>query len=123
MFNLKSIKKILQEQKIVNQIYKTKEEKLKEDFEKWQPYKITMQEVENIINKFLKKEPPIIQPLLINTIIFGEKDYLQLILTDSDDSLKAIERIKNYFPRVLINSTQSLESNENFLFVDLVRIP
>jgi len=119
IFNLKSVKKILQDHNVVNQIYKTKEAKLKEDFERLKPYKITMQEVENIINKFSKNNPPIIQPLLLNTIIFSENDYLQLILVKSDVTLKAIEKIKNLFPRVVINSTRSLESNENLLLIEI----
>lgn len=119
IFNLKSIKKILQDRNVVDQIYKTKEANLKKDFEKWKPYKITIQEIDNIINKFLKKDPPIIQPILINTIIFGEKDYLQLILTDSEEILKQMDKIKKYFPRVLINSTKDLESNENLLYVEI----
>ncbi|KKM94551.1 hypothetical protein LCGC14_1197210 [marine sediment metagenome] len=119
IFNLKSIKKILQDPNVVDQIYKTKESKLKKDFEKWKPYKITIQEIDNIIDKFLKKDQPLIQPLLINTIFFGKNDYLQLILTDSEEVLKQMEKIKKYFPRVLINSTKGLESNENFLYVEI----
>ncbi|KKM63934.1 hypothetical protein LCGC14_1506450, partial [marine sediment metagenome] len=119
IFDLKSIKKILRDRNVVDQIYKTKEAKLKEEFEKWKPYKITIQEIESIIDKFLKKDPPIIQPILINTIIFDENDYLQLILTESEEVLKQMEKIKKYFPRVLINSTKGLESNDNFLYVEI----
>ena len=119
IFNITSIKKILTDKKIVDQLYKTKEAKIKKYYEKWKLYKINFQEIENIIDKFLNCNPSIIQPLLINTILFQEKDYLQLILIDSENAKKQIEKLKKYFPRVLINSTKALESNGNYIYVEI----
>jgi len=119
IFSLNSIKRMIVDQKVVTKIYKTKQVKLKEHYEKWKLYKITFQEVEKIIDKFLNSDPPIIKPLLINTIIFEEKDYLQLILIDSENTKMEMEKIKKYFPRVLINSARGLKSNENVIFVEI----
>ncbi len=119
VFNINSIRKMVLDKKVVNKIYKTKEAKLKEHYETWKLYKITFREIENTIDKFLSNDPPIIKPLLINTAIFQEKDYLQLILIDSKETRIIIDKIKKYFPRVLINSTRGLESNENLLYVEI----
>ena len=119
IFNLNSIKKILLNQEVVNQIHKKKEAKLKKNYEKWKLYKITFKEIENIVDKFLKNNPPIIQPLLINTLIFKEKDYLQLILVDLKDTRIMLERLKKNFPRVLIYFTKGLESKKDLIYVEI----
>jgi len=119
IFSINSIIKIVIDQQVVTKIYKTKEAKLKKHYERWKLYKITFQEIDTVIDKFLNIDPPIIKPLLINTILFQEKDYLQLILNYSEDTLKVMEQIKKYFPRVLINSTRRLKSNKNLIFVEI----
>ena len=119
IFNLGSIKKMLIDQKLSNKIYKTKEAKLKAYYEKWKLYKITFQEIENTIDKLLELNPPIIKPLLINTIIFDEKDYLQLVLIDSEKTKKIMKKVKNYFPRVHITTTECLNSSENVIYAEV----
>ncbi|MFX1590932.1 MAG: hypothetical protein ACFFC1_22585, partial [Promethearchaeota archaeon] len=120
IFSLKSLRKILTDDKAINQIYKKKEEKLKTYYGKWKLYKITSQEIEDTVKKLLGKCPPIIKPLLINTIIFpDEKDYLQLILIDSSDIRKLLNKLKYSFPRVLINNVQNMETNEKLIYVEI----
>ncbi|MFX1569779.1 MAG: hypothetical protein ACFFCV_15585, partial [Promethearchaeota archaeon] len=119
IFNLNSIKKMVIDQTIVDKIYKSKEVKLKKHYEKWKPYKITYQKIESIIDKFLSNDPPIIKPLLINTLIFQEKDYLQLVLVESEETHRTIDMIKKFFPRILINTTTGLESKNNLLYVEI----
>ncbi len=119
IFNINSIKKMVIDQKVVSKIYKTKEAKLKAHYERWKLYKITFQEIESTIDKFLHNKPPIIKPLLINTIIFQEKDYLQLILIDSEETRIMTDKIKKYFPRMLINYTKGLRSNEDLMYIEI----
>jgi hypothetical protein len=121
LFNLKSIRKLLNDPKLVKSIFKTKEHKLKQHYEYYKLYKITSKEIERVLDKFLANDPPIIQPLLINTIMEFEyrKDYLQLLLTESEKVQTFIEKIKNYFPRILTNSVKDLVSNENMLYVEI----
>lgn len=119
IFNLDSIKKMLSDQKLSNTIYKTKEAKLKSYYEKWKLYKITFQEIENTIDKLLELDPPVIKPLLINTIMFNEKDYLQLVLVDSEKTRKIINKIKRYFPRVHITTTKCLRSREELIYAEV----
>ncbi|MFX1574630.1 MAG: hypothetical protein ACFFB0_17975 [Promethearchaeota archaeon] len=122
IFSLNSIKKIILEQDIVDTIYKKKELKLKAYYEKFKLYKITRQEIDKILERFLNNNPPIIQPLLINTIssdIEYIKDFFQLILNDSQDTRKIIRKIKILFPRTLINYTKNIISNKNVYCLEI----
>lgn len=121
LFDLNSIKQILTEPQVMQTIYKTKEEKLKQYFEKYKLYKLTSKEIDKILVKFLHNDPPIIRPLLNNTIPTDlyVNDHLQLILTKSSESQKFVEKIKIYFPRVLIYDTKELISNENLFYIDI----
>lgn len=121
LFNLNSIKRILMKPQVIKTIYRTKEEKLKQYFEKYKPYKLTSREIESILDKFLHNNPPIIQPLLINTITTDlyVNDYLQLILTKSSESNKFVEKVKVYFPRALINDTKELISNKSLIYIEI----
>jgi len=121
IFNINSIKRILMEPQLIGIIYRTKEEKLKKFFEKYKPYKLTSKEIENVLERFLHNDPPIIQPLLINTILTDlyVNDYLQLILTKSSKSQRFVDKIKVYFPRVLINDTKELISNQDLIYIEI----
>jgi len=46
-------------------------------------------------------------------------DYLQLILIKSSESQKFVEKIKVYFPRVLINDTKDLISNKSLIYIEI----
>ncbi|GAG96654.1 unnamed protein product, partial [marine sediment metagenome] len=121
IFNLNSIKRILEEPQVIKTIFSAKEEKLKKDYERYKPYKITSKEIERVLDNFLHNNPPILQPLLINTIITDlyVNDFLQLILTKSSESEKFVEKVKVYFPRVLINDTKELISNQNLIYIEI----
>jgi len=121
IFNLQSIRKLFNDSKLVNSIYKTKEQKLKQHYEYYKLYKITSKEIDKALDKFLNNNPPVIQPILINTILESEyrKDYLQLLLIDSLEVQTFFDKIKKYFPRTLINSTKDLVSNKNVLYVEI----
>ena len=121
LFNLNSIKKLLLDQTLVDTIYKKKEEKLKNSFEKFKLYRVTSQEIDRIIEQFLKNIPPIIKPVLINTIIEGKyvKDYLQLVIVDSKETRLIIENLKIFFLRVLVYKTYDIRRNENLLYIEI----
>ena len=70
LFDLNAITQILQDKDLVSTIYKKKEDKLRSSYEKNRLYKITSQTIDDILEKFLAHKPPIIEPNLINTVIF-----------------------------------------------------
>lgn len=121
LFNLDVIIEIVSNQNLINSIYKVKEKKLKILYEKIKLYKIKTQDIDKIFDELLNNEPPIISPLLINTIITKEyvKDYLQLILTNSEETRKMLNIIKKFFPRILINKTRDLISNKNCYYIEI----
>lgn len=121
IFNLNSMKTLLLDKELVKVLYKTKEERLKNYYEKIKPYKITGQKIDTIMDKFLNSTPPIIKPNLLNTIIpsMFVKEFLPIILIDSQDTRKNLEKIQNIFPITLINSTKDLESGDKLLYIEI----
>lgn len=121
VFNLNEIRRILKEQNLVQTIYEKKEEKLKKFYEKYKFYKITGQRIDNVMDRFLSRKPQIVQPLMINTIKVSNlvKDHIQLILIKSKEILNKLEKLKKFFPRILINDTINIFSNEPCYFIEI----
>ncbi len=121
VFNLKDIKKIITDKNLVGKIYSKKEEKLEKYYEKIKLYQITSQEINNILDKLLNNEPPVIKPLLINTVMVKEyvNDFLQLFLANSQKTQRDITQIKKIFPRILVNYTKDLISNNSLIYVEI----
>ncbi len=121
IFNLQIIKKILVTQNLVDTIYKTKEEKLNQSYEKWKLYKLTNLKIDRILNDFLNHEPPLIKPFLLNTVTIGKymKDSLHLIVADSGETKKFINKLKKYFPLTGVCHFKDEILNERFIWVDL----
>lgn len=121
LFDLNAIIQILEDENLINTIYKTKDEKLKNSYEKYKLYRITNQEIENTLDKYLNTNPPLIQPILINTILFDkfEKQFIQLILRKSPQTQKILRKIKNFFPSFLIINTEELFLKKNLIIAEI----
>jgi len=121
IFNLDSIKSIVLNKDLVNEIYQKKEEKLQKSHEKYKLYDITSQRIDDLLNAFLDSVPPLISPLLISTIITKHmvKDYLELIVVNSEETRQKVEIIKSYFPRILLNVTEDLFVNREHLYIEI----
>ncbi|NVM38393.1 MAG: hypothetical protein HWN81_22550 [Candidatus Lokiarchaeota archaeon] len=123
LFDLKSIKSIVKDELLIQKIYQSKEEKLRKSYETYKIYKITNKVIENRLEDFLNNEPPVIQPNLLNTIIIAS--YLTkfcpiLILKDTVQTREGIEKIKPYFPRVIIVEMSDYESHNKYIFLRLL---
>jgi len=121
IFDFDSIKSILLDRNLVNVIYQKKDEKLQKSYEKYKLYEITSQKIDKILNSFLESTPPLISPLLINSITTKQivKDFLEIILVDSEETRQKVERIKRYFPRIMINATKHLPLDKNCLYIEI----
>jgi len=121
LFNIDGMKKLVSNKDLINTIYKTKKAKLEKTYEKFKLYKITNNEIERILTKFLNNDPPLIQPNLINTIItkMFVNDFLQLIIKDSQENRAKINELKRYFPRTITNISKDLITNETILYVEI----
>ena len=121
LFSLKGMQKLVTKKDLINTIYKTKKAKLEKSYEKFKLYKITNNKIENILTKFLKNDPPLIQPILINTVItkMFTNDFLQLLIKDTLENRNIINRLKRYFPRTVTNTSKDLITNETILYVEI----
>ena len=120
LFDLNAIRQILQDKDLVSTIYKKKENKLRDSYEKNRLYKITSQKIDDILEKFLAHKPPIIEPNLINTVIFKKSyNFPHLILIDCPKTRKKLNLIKNIFQGFFICNVTDLSTNKNLIYVDI----
>ncbi|MFW9989293.1 MAG: hypothetical protein ACFFC3_11605, partial [Candidatus Odinarchaeota archaeon] len=120
LFDLKAIKKIIKDKDLVDIIFKKKEEKLRNSYEKYRIYEVTSQNIDDILEKFLAHKLPIITPNLIDTIITRQTyNFFQLVLNDSPEIRKKLNLIKNTFQRFLIYTVTDLVTNKKLLYVNI----
>ena len=121
IFDLKAIKTILVNKKLVDTIYKKKEEKLKKTYENFKLYKITSHEIDRIIDKFISHKPPIIQPNLLNTIITTDyvNDIFKFWVNATTENTDKLDIIKKYFPIVVITKSTDLFSDKALYYVQI----
>ncbi len=117
----RSMERLIKDEDLVEKIYSIKEEKLSKNYENSRLKRITSKDVEEIINSFVNSKPPIIAPLLITTIMTTPfaKYYIQLVVKDSAETRKTIDRIKRYFPRVIILGGEEIFSREELFQVEI----
>lgn len=124
LFDLNEMEAIIQNKEFAVNFINKKEKLYNLLFEEFNSHKITNQDINRIFEKLLKHQPPIIEPLLINTFITKKyvNDFLQLILVNSQDVRENIREFKRFFPRTLINYSRDLITNQNLIYVE-VSIP
>jgi hypothetical protein len=117
IFNIEMMKKIIGNEKLIESIYGTKEEKLKQSFEKFKPYKITNQKLDIIFKRFHEKG--LIFPLLINTIFTSSfaKYHPIVLLKDSIEVNKQLEKILKFFPRVFLDRVRDSFKDESRIMI------
>ncbi|MFW9773513.1 MAG: hypothetical protein ACFFEO_15290 [Candidatus Thorarchaeota archaeon] len=100
LYNLDSIKKILTNQYLIKNILKTKEEKLKQSYEKYKSYQITNQKIDLIIDKFLDNDPPLIIPKLLKTLPppYNINDYYIMFIARSSKNMSKLKNLEKFFP-------------------------
>jgi hypothetical protein len=119
LFNINSITSIIKNPNMITKINRTKEKRLKKAFKLAKSYKITNQKIEVTIDKFLGNTPPIIVPMLLNTIITSQfaKYYPVIFLKDTPETHKKLKNFKSYFPRVLISEVEDINTKEKLIQV------
>ncbi len=115
IYSFEWMKQLIRDKKIINKIYYTKEKKLKEFFEKFKPYKIDNQTLNSTLIKFF--EANLISPQLINTVTTSSfaKYHPVLLLKDTVDVNRDIQKIIKYFPRIFVEKVRNLYTNEYFI--------
>jgi len=121
IFNINTIVKIINDKSLVDKIYSTKENKLKELYESPKFRNIKNKDMDLILDNFLFANPPVIIPLLISTMYNPRfvKYYIILILKNSQETQKILKRIIKYFPRVIVNTGVDIFSNEKLIELEI----
>ncbi len=121
IFKFVLIKTIIQKQDFVKKIYLNEKNKLKQLLKEAKDYKITINSIESKIESFISNKPPIIKPILINTISTSQfaKVYIQISLKYSNHIFKKIEEIKSFFPRVVLANCVEYFSKVRILHLEI----
>ena len=121
IYNLNTIIQILQEEKLTNILFNKKNASLAKFYETYKMKEINTAMIDKIFDRFLNTQPPVISPLLLNTIITKgfETEYFNLVLIDSEDTKRQISLIRYLFPRILISKTKDIFSNEYLYHIEI----
>jgi len=116
IFNLESIKSIINDKSLITKIYRSKEEKLKKSYESYRLYKITNHALEQRLEDFINNDPPVIKPQLISTIVpFPSNYYPTLFLKYNSETIEGIKKIKRLFPLAIITELSEYESHNKYI--------
>ncbi|MFX1280642.1 MAG: hypothetical protein ACFFA3_14800 [Promethearchaeota archaeon] len=119
ILSLKAIKIIIEDRKILMKILRRKEEMNKRAFKSFKSYQITNEKIESIIHKFLFNNPPVIVPMLLNTIMTSQfaKFYPEIFLLENNEVRTKANNLKSYFPRLFIQEAINQDTSENIIHV------
>ncbi|MHA1256624.1 MAG: hypothetical protein ACTSPS_13605, partial [Promethearchaeota archaeon] len=91
IFNIKSIRTIAKNKSILNTIFKSKEQKLRNTYENYKLSEINYQTIEKKLENYLNHDPPVIKPNLIVNIVPSNFQVFIMLLKNN---LKTIENLK-----------------------------
>ena len=91
IFNLKSIRSIAKNKSLLNTIFKSKEQKLRNFYENYKLSEINYQTIEKKLENYLNHDPPVIKPNLIGNIVPSNFQVFIMLL---NNNLKTIENLK-----------------------------
>ncbi|MFX1309224.1 MAG: hypothetical protein ACFE8C_05940 [Promethearchaeota archaeon] len=122
LFNLESIKSVINGKSFLQKIYQSKEKKLKASFEGYKIYDITYHTVEQRLEDFLNNDPPIIHPSLLNTFVIQHIIGYNaiLILKDTKQNREDFRRIRWLFPRFVFCEISEYKTKEKCIYIHLL---
>ncbi len=110
IFNLKSIRTIAKNKSLLNTIFKSKEQKLKNSYENYKLTEINYQTIEKKLKSYLNHDPPVVKPNLIGNIFPSNFQVFFMLLKNN---LKTIENLK----KVSYISKKTAIVSSNILYV------
>jgi len=114
VYNLTLIKQIIKHEQQQEKIYWKRDNKLKKYYEIINPDRITSEDIESKLDKFISHDPPIIKPLLMNTIATSTfSNYFPLItLKDIPTVREKLKTVLIHFPRSIVQYCKELFTSE-----------
>ncbi|GAG75145.1 unnamed protein product, partial [marine sediment metagenome] len=121
ILDIKSIKLLVENETIVKNINISKEKNLKNSYKSTDIEMITNKTIESKIKKFISYKPILIKPIMINTITTSTfaKYFPFILLVDSPETRKNLEKLKSYFPRTLIGEFEDIITRKKLLYVQI----
>ncbi len=121
IFNVKNIKKIILDKDLAFSIYSGKKKKITSIKRQYKLREITINKVQEIINKYIQMDPPILKPNLINTIRTTHFAHycIYIILKDTSQVIELIDRMKSFFPRLILERGEDVLSKRKYIFLGL----
>ncbi|MFW9895933.1 MAG: hypothetical protein ACFFD7_09045 [Candidatus Thorarchaeota archaeon] len=119
ILNLRSLINLVKNSASVKKIHDEKEKKYKNAFKTEKLSKITGHKIDTALDELLQFKPPIIKPMLVNTIFASTfaKYYPLIILRYSTKTYKKLVKLKSYFPRMFLNELEDVITHDKFIFV------
>ena len=93
IFNLQSIRRIAENTSLLDTIFKSKEQKLKNYYENYKLSDINYQTIGKKLENFLNHDPPVISPNLINTIFTPKSQLYILLLKYNSETLENLHKV------------------------------
>ncbi|MFX1323562.1 MAG: hypothetical protein ACFE8N_01295 [Promethearchaeota archaeon] len=119
IFDLNSMKEIIYRNDLPEKIYRKKENKLRQSFERFKPYQVTNQELDKLLDKYIKAD--IIKPLFINTILTSvfAKYHPVILLKDTPKVRKLVKELVVFFPRANVVRMKDLFIQEQVILIEI----
>ncbi|MFX1288636.1 MAG: hypothetical protein ACFFFY_08785, partial [Promethearchaeota archaeon] len=130
IFNLQSIRMIVQNESLLNTIFKSKEKKLSSSYESYELSDITYQLVEEKLDNFLNTIPPVIKPNLFVNIQHSMTQYFVLLLKNNAETVENIKKVSFIVKRMAITHNNLLyaglilpylNSEEKFILISIFK--
>jgi hypothetical protein len=121
IFNLETIRQMIENNNLLNEIIEKKKESFLKLKKKCNSYKISNKSIDKKINQFTKGDPKYIKPYLIDSIWDTSiADYFpQVILKSNENVKKIIEIIRIFFPKTYYYEGVDLFSKKGVIFLQL----
>ncbi len=120
IYNIKSIEKLLNREIIAENIYSVKENKLKKSLKQNKVRLFTNDVIEKVLESLITYNPPILHPILINTIMTTShaKNHMHLIIKDTLENRDKITQLSRHFNRFFVIIGRDEYTEQNILSVE-----
>lgn len=119
IYNLNWLIEILTNENLAFRLFQVKDQTLYNILKDNQVKDISSQFLTETLDKFIENDPPIIFPLLVNTIGNNiESDYFQVLIKNYSELNETISLITEIFPRTLFTRVKDLNSEEVLYYLE-----
>ncbi len=120
IFSISTIKQLIAKPEALEKIISVKKERIRELQTRTNLHEISYKTINLLFEEFIKKEPQILKPYLINTVIPWMAHYFPDIILKSNLEVKeTILKLKSYFPEIYYYETVDLSTDEEYISLSL----